>query len=660
MLAEFGHLSLITALVVSLLLGVIPLCGRYSGNAALLALARPATLLLFFLVLLAYSVLTYAFVVHDFSLAYVAHNSNSQLPLIYRISGVWGAHEGSILLWILCLCGWAGIFAWRSSRLPLPLAASILGVLGAVVCGFLLFSIATSNPFERILPPPGDGRDLNPLLQDPGLAIHPPMLYIGYVGFAIAFAFAIGAMIEGKLDANWARWLKPWVNCAWGFLTLGIALGSWWAYYELGWGGWWFWDPVENASFMPWLVATALLHSLTATEQRGVSKAWTLLLAILAFALSLLGTFLVRSGVLTSVHAFANDPERGLFILILLALVIGSSLFFYSLRAHMFTEQRGFSLISREAALLVNNVFLVVIACTVLLGTLYPIIIDALQLGKLSVGPPYFNRVIVPLAVPLFLALGIGSLLRWEKDSFASHMRVLAPATVLALLCGLLAPLAASVGYDWRIALGSTLAAWISATMLISLAGMLRKARPPLSIWAMVLGHLGLAVFCFGVTFANSNSVEMLRSIAPGESANIKDYTLTFAGVSSQNIDNYEATIAEFQLWREDELLTTLYPEKRFYPVQRNLMTEAAIHPRLSHDLFIALGEELANEAWSVRIQYKSFIRWIWIGALVMAIAAFMESFSLRYRVKQQQLRGHINNTADSPGNTASTLASHT
>ena len=458
MLAEFGHLSLIAALVVALMLGVVPLYGRYTGNPALLAFARPAALLMTLLVALAYGVLTWAFVTHDFSLAYVAQNSNSQLPLLYRISGVWAAHEGSILLWILCLCGWAGLFAWRSrNNMPPGLSACILGVLGLTTSGFLLFSIATSNPFNRLLPPPGDGADLNPLLQDPGLAIHPPMLYIGYVGFSIAFAFAMGAMMEGRLDADWARRLKPWVNSAWAFLTLGIALGSWWAYYELGWGGWWFWDPVENASFMPWLVGTALMHSLTATEQRGVCKAWTLLLAILAFALSLLGAFLVRSGVLTSVHAFANDPERGLFILTLLALVIGASLIFYSLRAHLFVAQRGFQLVSREAALLVNNVFLVVITATILLGTIYPLIIDAIGLGKLSVGPPYFNSVVVPLAAPLFIALGLGSLLRWEKDSFAAHARVLAPSASLALVAALLAPLLAGSGYDWRIALGTCL-----------------------------------------------------------------------------------------------------------------------------------------------------------------------------------------------------------
>ena len=636
MIPEIGHLALVMALVTSICLTVLALYGRAVANPTLMYFARPATLVTTFLLLVAYLILTWSFVVHDFSVLYVAQNSNYQLPLLYRLSGVWGAHEGSILLWIVCLSGWASVFAWRSRHLPPTQSAAILGIMSLVLLGFLLFSILTSNPFVRQLPPPSNGADLNPLLQDPGMAIHPPMLYLGYVGFAIAFAFAIAALIEGKLDASWARNLKPWVNSAWAFLTVGIALGSWWAYYELGWGGWWFWDPVENASFMPWLIATALLHSLTATEQRGVFKAWTLLLAILAFALSLLGTFLVRSGILTSVHAFSNDPERGLFILVLLALTIGSAFVCYSWRAHLFTVQSGFRLASREAALLVNNVFLVVITATILLGTLYPLLAEALGWGKISVGEPYFNRVVVPLAVPLFVLIGVGSFLLWQRNDMAQHLRILAPSAAVAVLAGALVPVLVGSGYDWRVGVGSAVALWIVLSLAAGLRAMLKKntgsKRVPLSVASMIAGHLGVAFFCIGVAFSSGNSQELVRAVAPGDSVEISGYTIEYQGFEQKQVSNYEATIAKFVVSKDGQMVTTMFPEKRMYPSPNNIMTEAAIYPTITHDLFIALGEQINDEAWSVRIQYKSFIRWIWFGALIMALGALCENLSVRYR----------------------------
>lgn len=640
MIAEIGHFCLIIALFMAVIQGVLPIIGAHRLISGWIAVARPAAYAQLLFMLLSYGCLTYAFLVHDFSVAYVAQNSNTALPTLYLVSGVWGAHEGSLLLWALTLSIWTGLLAFFSKSIPETTVARVLGVLGLVAIGFILFLLLTSNPFERLFPAPLEGRDLNPLLQDPGLAIHPPMLYMGYVGFSVAFAFSIAALLEGRLDSAWARWSRPWTNIAWMFLTFGIALGSWWAYYELGWGGWWFWDPVENASFMPWLVGTALIHSLAASEKRGVFKTWTVLLAIFAFSLSLLGTFLVRSGVLTSVHAFASDPSRGLFILIFLAIVVGGSLLLYAIRAPEVKSSVTFELISRESTLLFNNVLLVVTAASILLGTLYPLIIDALGMGKISVGPPYFNAVFIPLMAPLAFAVGIGMLIRWKRDDIKKLGWRLKGLVIISLGAGFLLPLLMPF-YSWSAGLGTTLALWTTTTVMLSFKDRLgiqgfnweRLKTIPAGFYGMTVAHLGIAVFVIGITFTSIYSIEKDVRMAPGDKLDMAGYIFEFHGVNITEGPNYIAKEGDLTVSYDGKVIAKLDPQKREYRVQKMPMTEAAIEAGLFRDLFVAIGEPLDKQgAWSLRIYYKSFIRWIWMGAVFMGLGGLIAASDKRYR----------------------------
>ena len=642
MIPEIGQFSLILALCMALIQATLPVIGAARAIPSWIAVARPAAYAQLLFVLIAYGCLTWSFISNDFSVAYVAHNSNTALPLLYKISGVWGAHEGSLLLWALVLALWTGAVCRFSRGVPDDMVARVLGVMGMVGVGFLLFLLLTSNPFERLFPVPVEGGDLNPLLQDPGLAIHPPMLYMGYVGFSVAFAFAIAAMLSGQLDTAWARWSRPWTNIAWVFLTVGITLGSWWAYYELGWGGWWFWDPVENASFMPWLVGTALIHSLAVTEKRGAFKAWTVLLAIFAFSLSLLGTFLVRSGVLTSVHAFASDPARGLFILIFLAVVVVGSLLLYAIRAPHIRSSAGFDIVSRETALLLNNVLLLAAAASILLGTLYPLLIDALGLGKLSVGPPYFNSVFIPLTAPLALLLGVGAMMRWKKDSPARLSRLLRAAFLLSLVIGIAIPLFVMPWFSWQAAIGLVLAVWTALSTLQGLNDQVAKGSNerlrrflsvPRSFYGMTLAHFGVAVFITGITLTATYSTEKDVRLAPGEDITLGGYTFRFEGVRRFTGPNFIADEGKVTVSHEGETAVLLRPQKRIYRVQRMPMTEAAIDAGLFRDLFVALGEPLGEEgAWSVRIYHKPYIRWIWMGPLLMALGGLLAASDRRYR----------------------------
>ncbi len=639
MIPEIGHFALIISLCVAFTQALVPLAGAGMGVQRWVALAVPAALAQLLFVGIAYACLTWAFLSHDFSVLYVAKNSNSELPLIYRISGVWGSHEGSLLLWALVLALWTGAVAVFTPRVPRVMRARVLGVLGLVSCGFLLFIIVTSNPFERLLPAALEGGDLNPLLQDIGLAIHPPMLYLGYVGFSVAFAFSIAALISGQVDSAWARWSRPWTNVAWLFLTLGIALGSWWAYYELGWGGWWFWDPVENASFMPWLMGTALMHSLATTEKRGTFKAWTALLAIFAFALSLLGTFLVRSGVLTSVHAFASDPERGIFILGFLVVVVGGSLLLYAWRAPMLKSAARTNLLSRDGALLLNNIFLAVATAAILLGTLYPIAVDALG-GKISVGPPYFNLMFIALTAPLGVLIGVGMLIRWKNDSLPRLRAKLWLPALLAVVAAVVLALMLPV-WHWAAFAGLAMAVWIAFTVVLairerlqnrSLASALRST--PAGFYGMLLGHLGVAVFIVGVTLTSLYTQEKDLRMAPGDTYSVAGYEFTFHGVKQMHVANYVATRGSFSVRDAGGgFQAEMFPEKRTYLVQTSPMTEAAIDAGIARDLFIALGEPLDNQgAWAVRIYYKPFIRWIWLGAIIMAVGGVFAASDRRYR----------------------------
>ena len=645
MIPELGHFALILALCVAVVQASLPLLGATFNKPNWIAVAWPAAQAHLLFTLIAFGCLTYAFIVHDFSVAYVAHNSNSALPLIYRISAVWGAHEGSLLLWALTLVIWTNGVLLFSRTLPASMVARVISVMGLISIGFLLFMLLTSNPFERLLPAPADGRDLNPLLQDPGLAIHPPMLYMGYVGFAVPFAFAIAAMLSGRLDTAWARWSRPWTNVAWLFLTLGIALGSWWAYYELGWGGWWFWDPVENASFMPWLVGTALMHSLAVTEKRSAFKAWTVLLAIFAFSLSLLGTFLVRSGVLTSVHAFATDPERGVFILIFLVIVIGGSLALYAWRAPQIRSSGQFQLFSRETALLLNNVILVVAAASVLLGTLYPLVLDALGMGKISVGPPYFNSVFIPLTAPLAVLVGFGIMTRWKHDSFERLFGLLRWAMLAAVILGI-AWAAMMPSFKIAAAVGLVLAVWVVAASVVAFKARLsdkQKLLPalraiPRGFYGMTLGHVGLAVFIVGITLTSLYSTEKDVRLAPGESYQMGGYVFQFDGVQQLNGPNYFASSGRVTVTRDGELIKVMEPQKRIYLVQRQPMTEAAIDAGLFRDLFVALGEQLDTAGgWSVRLYVKPYIRWIWLGALIMSLGGLLAATDRRYLLAARQ-----------------------
>ncbi|MDH5517227.1 MAG: heme lyase CcmF/NrfE family subunit [Gammaproteobacteria bacterium] len=645
MLPEIGHFALILALCMAFFQAVVPLWGAANNKLNLMAVAKTAAQGQFFFMTISFAVLVYSFIVSDFSVAYVANNSNTDLPLLYRISAVWGAHEGSLLLWGYTLVIWTNAVILFSASLPAKMVARVVAVLGLISIGFLLFMLLTSNPFDRMIPAALEGRDLNPLLQDPGLAFHPPMLYFGYVGFAVPFAFAIAAMLGGQLDAAWARWSRPWTNIAWVFLTLGITLGSWWAYYELGWGGWWFWDPVENASFMPWLVGTALIHSLAVTEKRNAFKAWTVLLAILAFSLSLLGTFLVRSGVLTSVHAFATDPARGVFILIFLVVVIGGSLSLYAWRAPQIKTTTQFSLFSRETALLMNNVLLVVATASILLGTLYPLLLDALGMGKISVGPPYFNAVFVPLMAPLAVLLGVGIFTRWKNDD---TKRVFSSIRITALASVIIAALLSLALPEFKVAaaVGLLLAVWVCLSALRLFMERLNRKKAlsvalleiPRSFYGMTIAHMGIAVFIIGITLTSLYSQEKDVRLEPGQSYQLGEYTFEFEGVTQVMGPNYTANQGRVKVSRGEQLLQVMEPQKRIYRVQKMPMTEAAIDAGISRDLFVALGEPLDHQgAWSVRLYVKPFIRWIWIGAVIMSLGALLASTDRRYRRTRQK-----------------------
>ena len=643
MIPEIGQLALALALCLALAQSSLGLAGAMRGNGVWMGATRPAARGQFAFVAIAFGCLTYAFVANDFTVAYVASNSNSALPLAYRVSGVWGGHEGSILLWILMLAVWTVGVTLFSRHLPEEMVARVLGVMGLVSTGFLLFILFTSNPFVRVFPAPTDGRDLNPLLQDPGMVLHPPMLYMGYVGFSIAFSFAVAALMSGRLDAAWARWSRPWTTAAWAFLTVGIALGSGWAYYELGWGGWWFWDPVENASFMPWLVGTALIHSLAVTEKRGAFRSWTVLLAILAFALSLLGTFLVRSGVLTSVHAFATDPARGIFILALLVVVIGGSLLLYLWRAPRIGLGGGFEPLSRESMLLANNVMFAAAAGSVLLGTLYPLALDASGLGKISVGPPYFETVFVPLMAPALFLMGIGPLARWKKASVPDLAARLRWAFAASLAAGLVLPFAMG-RWSALVAFGLLLAAWVAASGIVQLYEKIGNAANGASAWArlrntpratygMLLAHFGVAVFVVGVTLVKGYESERDVRMEPGDIVELGGYTFRLDGVRDVRGPNYVAARAQIQVSRGGRAVTVLYPEKRIYTVQNMPMTEAAIDPGFTRDLYVSLGDSVSATAWIVRVQHKPFVDWIWGGCLLMALGGAIAASDRRYRV---------------------------
>ena len=637
MIPELGHYSLTLAFCVALIQGVLPLLGAHYGRREFLVLARPAAQAAFLLLAIAFGTLAWSFYVNDFSVLYVAEHSNSQLPVIYRLGAVWGGHEGSLLLWIFLLSTWTILVAQLSKALDEFMVARVIGVLGLVSSGLLLFVLSASNPFERLLPAAQDGRSLNPLLQDPGLVFHPPMLYMGYVGFSVAFAFAIASLLSGRLDAAWARWSRPWTTAAWIFLTLGIALGSWWAYYELGWGGWWFWDPVENASFIPWLVGTALLHSLAVTEKRGGFKSWTVLLAITAFSLSLLGTFLVRSGVLTSVHAFATDPRRGIFILIFLSLVVGSSLTLYAWRAPKNTLGGKFSLSSRETFILLGNVFLVVAAGSVLLGTLYPLLIDALHLGKISVGPPYFNSVFVPIMVPLLVLMGIGPWANWKNTDLILVIKRLWSAGLVAVIAGITIPMIMGQ-FTWLAGLGFLLAFWIIASGSLQILRQIKLGKPTRSFIGMQIAHLGIAIFVIGVTMVGAYQEEKGVRMLAGDTVSVGGYQIQLEGVELVPGPNYQAMRGTFTLSKNGATQAILYPEKRNYFSSTMPMTEAAIDIGLTRDLYVSLGEELGDKAWAVRVYYKPFVDWIWGGCLLMALGGILAMMDKRYRMKLRKV----------------------
>ncbi len=638
MIPEIGQFALILALSLAICQGVLPLIGAHKNDAAMMGIARTAATGQFFFVAVAFGCLTWAFLTDDFSVLYVANHSQLSLPTIYKVSAVWGAHEGSLLMWILILAGWTLAVARFSSGLPEAFAARVIGVLGLLSIGFLLFIILTSNPFDRLVPAATDGADLNPLLQDPGLAIHPPLLYIGYVGFSVAFAFAIAAMLSGDLDRRWAKWTRPWTVLAWLFLTLGIALGSWWAYYELGWGGWWFWDPVENASFMPWLIGTALIHSLAVTERRGLFKSWTLLLAITAFSLSLLGTFLVRSGIIVSVHAFATDPTRGFFILAFLGVVVVGALTLYAWRAPSLDKDVGFAPLSRETFLLLNNVLLVVATALVLIGTLAPLVVELLQGGKISIGPPWFEIAFMVPMIPLVVLLGMGMHTAWRTQNSKSWLAVLKIPAIIAVLVGVVLPLLFYGRVSLLLVVGCASALWIIASSLVLPLRSLRRDKGAAGMTRSVLGmsvaHFGMGLFVLGVTVVSAFGVESDRAMRVGESIEVAGYDFEMMALRDVQGPNYSAIEAEIEMRKDGEYVGTVRPQKRQYLVQKNWMTEAGIDAGWNRDLFVALGDQLGNASWSVRVQYKPLIRFIWLGALVMALGGLIAASDRRYRLK--------------------------
>ncbi|MGQ0501485.1 MAG: heme lyase CcmF/NrfE family subunit [Panacagrimonas sp.] len=654
MIVELGHFTLWLALAVALVQAVVPTVGYARRNLRSMALATTAAQAQFALVLLAYACLSHAFWLNDFSVAYVAANSHSQLPLVYRLSAVWGAHEGSLLLWLLMLTGWGLAVSVFNRRLPVEMSSLVLATLGAVSVGFTLFMLLTSNPFERSFPVPMEGRDLNPLLQDPGLIIHPPMLYMGYVGFSVAFAFAIAALVTGRLDAAWARWARPWTTTAWLFLTLGITLGSWWAYNELGWGGWWFWDPVENASFMPWLVGTALIHSLAVTEKRGLLQSWTLLLSIIAFSLSLLGTFLVRSGVLVSVHAFATDPARGVFILAFLAVVVGGALTLYAVRAQGLVRQAPMEMASREGFLLLNNVFLVAAAAAVFLGTLYPLAIDALGLGKISVGPPYFNAVFLPLMAPLAVLVGLAGVVSWKRSRLREALWPLRWLALASVAVGMVLPVLTQGQGSFAASAGTMLAVWVLTTSVQevwrrarakpSLAAGLRSV--PRGAWGMTLAHAGLGVWTLGVAFASTFNVEKDVRLAPGASVDIGRYAFRFDGVTHEEGPNYRADTGHVVVEYGGREIARLFPQKRLYPSQGSVMTEAAVDHNPLRDLYVALGEPIDKQNpagdWALRVYYKPMMRLVWCGGLLMMVGGMLAATDRRYRLDVRRAEARL------------------
>ncbi|MEZ8286416.1 heme lyase CcmF/NrfE family subunit [Vibrio splendidus] len=645
MIAEIGHFAMILSLGLGLLLSVLPLYGAARNNTLLMNSARPLSWGMFGFLAISFFILCYAFYTNDFTIQYVASNSNSQLPWYYRITAVWGAHEGSLLLWVLIQAGWTVAVATFSRGMPQESVARVLAIMGLITVGFLLFIIVTSNPFLRTLPYfPVDGRDLNPLLQDPGLIIHPPMLYMGYVGFSVAFSFAIASLMSGRLDTAWARWSRPWTIAAWLFLTVGIALGSWWAYYELGWGGWWFWDPVENASFMPWLAGTALMHSLAVTEKRGTFKAWTVLLAISAFSLSLLGTFLVRSGILVSVHAFASDPARGMFILGFLVFVIGGSLLLFAVKGASVRVRGNFDLVSRENALLGNNVLLIAALVVVLVGTLLPLVHKQLGLGSVSIGAPFFDMLFFWLMIPFSFLLGIGPLIRWKRDNLSKLIKPMLVSGIFSL--GLSALMVTMLADRFS---GTAFAGWVMAFWIIFMHGfelherathrhtfMKGLTKLPRSHWAMICGHIGLAVTVIGIAMVQNYSIERDVRLAPGESYQLEEYNFLFTGVRDKDGPNYDGYIADFEITKEGKYINTLHAEKRFYTTAKSMMTEAAIDRGVTRDLYIAMGERLDDDkSWAVRIYYKPFVRWIWAGSLIMAIGGVIAISDRRYRFRK-------------------------
>jgi len=644
MTVELGHFALALALVVALVQGSLPMLGAARRRLDWMEVASTAALTQLLLVAIAFGCLMFAYVTSDFSVLSVASNSNSAKPLLYKISGTWGNHEGSMLLWVLILAIFGAALAAFGRNLPAALKARALAVQAWIAVGFYLFILFTSNPFARLVPPPPDGRGLNPLLQDPGLAFHPPFLYLGYVGFSMAFSFAIAALIEGRVDAAWARWVRPWTLAAWMFLTIGIGLGSWWAYYELGWGGWWFWDPVENASLLPWLAGTALLHSAIVVEKRDALKAWTIFLAILTFSLSLLGTFLVRSGVLTSVHAFASDPTRGIFILLLLVLVVGGSFLLFAWRGPSLKGGGLFQPISREGSLLINNLLLGTATATVLLGTLYPLLMEALDAGKVSVGAPFFNATFVPLMTPLVLLMVVGPLLPWKRGDLAPALKRLWLAALVAL---------AAFGLAWLVidprsaigAFGLGLAAWLLVGTLTEFAGRIglfsapladsvrRLRRLPRAAIGMTLAHGGLALLIAGVTASSVWKQENILVMAPGETTTISGYRITFEGASTSRSSNYTALQGHLVAHAGDREVARFTPERRFYPVEGSDTTEAAIVPRPLGDLYVVIGEQQGDKGYVIRLYFEPLVHWIWIGVLVMAFGGLVSLSDRRLRV---------------------------
>ena len=641
MIAELGNYALALSLAVSFFLAILPLWGAEKGHPQLMSLARPMTYGLFFTLTIAFAALFYLFAVNDFSVQYVVNNSNSSLPIYYRLSAVWGSHEGSLLLWIWLLTLWGAAVALFSKHLPQEAVARVLGIMGIISIGFLLFVLFTSNPFTRTFPDfPVDGRELNPMLQDVGLIFHPPLLYMGYVGFSVAFAFAIASLMTGKLDSAWARWSRPWTIAAWVFLTLGIVLGSWWAYYELGWGGWWFWDPVENSSLMPWLAGTALIHSLAVTEKRGSFKAWTVLLAILAFSLCLLGTFLVRSGILVSVHAFASDPTRGLYILAYLVVVIGGSLTLYAYKGNQIRSRDNAERYSRETLLLLNNILLMTALCVVFLGTLLPLVHKQLGLGSISIGAPFFDQMFLIIMTPFALLLGIGPLVKWRRDQFSEIRTPVVVSVIVMAIAGFALPYFLHNKFTVSVVLGTMMSVII---VLLSLYEMKQRAthresffkgitKLSRSHWGMILAHLGVAMTVWGIAFSQNFSVERDVRMAVGDTVQIADYDFKFTGVSDANGPNYMGGKAQIDISKDGKPEATLFAEKRFYTVSKMPMTEAAIDWGFTRDLYVALGEKIEDNSWALRLYYKPFIRWIWIGGLFMALGGLLCMFDRRYR----------------------------